>query len=377
MFDLGKAIMDAVGTIAKTIEEESRKQEAQKKEAAEKSAPQTDHPHVADSAPRTEKAPAFNTQAKYVPSFEFGRVWRFNRTLLSAQDQSLYDAINAATSRCIPSVKIACDGTPDVQHLMAVTLALIEDDPSLFYVDSGITVKYNGRVAEIEFKYNRFMDGKDQYLDLMKKKARNIYETRVKNCSTTYEAELAIHDYFIETMTYDGSDDVAAHSMAGPLITGKGVCEGISEAYCFVANACGIKTSMMSGKLENENHRWNIVEIGGKRYHLDVTSDLGGMHAFFNCSDEKLRETHSFEKKSNCRATDLSYYTVNRSNFSTMKDAEAFLRQNAANVPSSFEFRVESGADAQSIGRAIQSGLRRNARISITSKSTCYKVDLK
>ena len=361
MFDLGKAIMDAVGMVM-----ENMNQANQKKETQTKPAPKAE-----------EKTSDFNTKANFTPELKFGRVWRLNRSLLSPQDQSLYDAINEATSRCIPSVRIQCEGTPDVKHLMNVTLALIEDDPSLFYVDSGITVKSNGHVADIEFKYNRFMNNKDGYLERMKDVTAQIYEKIVKNCPDAYSAELAIHDYFTKSMVYDGSDDVASHSMAGPLLTGKGVCEGISEAYCYVANACGLKTSMMSGELEGVGHRWNIIEIAGKRYHLDVTSDLGGLHAFFNCDDARMRQTHVFNKKCNCVSMDRNYYSVSNSRFSDMKGAEVFIRQNAASVPSSFEFMVESCPDPQSIGKAVQGGLRKSARISITSKNGCYKVDLK
>jgi hypothetical protein len=221
------------------------------------------------------------------------------------------------------------------------------------------------------------MRNKDEYLSRMKAVATKIYESRIKNCTDAFSAELAIHDYFTGNVVYDGSDDVAAHSMTGPLLTGKGVCEGIAEAYCFVANACGLKTTMMSGKLEGVGHRWNIVEIEGRRYHLDVTSDLGGLHAFFNCNDTRMRQTHEFDKKCDCRSMEYNYYSVARTRFDDMNEAETFIRQSAASVPSSFEFMVESNPDPQSIGKAVQGGLRKSARISITSKNGCYKVDLK
>jgi hypothetical protein len=261
---------------------------------------------------------------------------------------------------------------------MLVTLALIEDDPALFYVDSGITVRVAGDIAEIQFKYNRFMDKKDQYYEQMKSVAKQVYDSRVKKCSTVYEAELAIHDYFTSNVTYDGTDDVASHSPVGPLLTNKGVCEGISEAYCFIACACGIKTSMMSGMMNKERHRWNIVELEGKKYHLDVTSDLSGLHAFFNCDDAKLRETHSFEKRSNCRSMDMNYYSVNNARFANIGAATGYIRNNAASAPRTFEIMLDSKADPQAIGKAVQSGLRRNASINITSSSNgCYRIVIK
>ncbi len=375
-FDIGKAIMDTINTVANTINEAN--QANQRNQDGKK--PMNDAPHAdADSKQETHRRTSsnFNTQNRYTPSLDFGRVWRFNRSLLSPQDQGLYDAINEATARCVPSVRFRCSGAPDPNYLMQVTLALIEDDPSLFYVDSAITVKTMGDMVELQFKYNRYLKDKDGYYQRMKDVAKKVYETRVRNCTTVYDAELAIHDYLVQTVTYDKTDDVGAHSPVGPLLDGRGVCEGISEAFCFIASACGIKTSMMSGMLGNERHRWNILEIDGQRYHLDVTSDLGGLHAFFNCNDEKIRQTHSFEKKSDCRSMDYNYYKMNNALFNNVNDAQEYLMRNARNVPSSFELMLERKADPNQIGKAVQMGLRRSASINIMSSNNgCYRISL-
>ena len=382
IFNLGKAIMDAINTVSNEMQKQQNQQpkdDSQPKHMApdDRNVSPASRPGTSGPSARGESSD-FCTGRQYTPSLDFDRIWRFNRTLLSKQDQDLYDAISAATTRCIPSVKIRCSGTPDPNHLMQVTLALIEDDPSLFYIDSGITVRTMGDVAEIVFKYNRYLDQKDKIYEQMKTVAKQVYNSRVRRCSTVFEAELAIHDYFTENVVYDGSDDVGSHSPVGPLLTNRGVCEGISEAYCFIACACGIKTSMMSGMLNNERHRWNLVEIEGKRYHLDVTSDLSGLHAFFNCDDSKLRQTHSFEKRCDCRSMDMNYHSVNGSSFSNLNDAAGYIRDNAASAPRTFEFMLARTADPQTIGKAVQSGLRRNATINITSSSNgCYRIIIK
>ena len=58
---------------------------------------------------------------------------------------------------------------------------------------------------------------------------------------------LAIHDFITESVTYDKSDPEIAYNPLGPLLWHKGVCEGISEAFTFLANACGLKVAMTSG----------------------------------------------------------------------------------------------------------------------------------
>ena len=101
---------------------------------------------------------------------------------------------------------------------------------------------------------------------------------RMSAVPTAPERELWIHDLLCKKVVYV-DDGPESHTIIGPLLKGRGVCEGIAEAAKLLLDACGIPTLKISGIARkkdgtNEPHAWNVVLINGKWYHLDVTFDL-------------------------------------------------------------------------------------------------------
>ncbi len=57
------------------------------------------------------------------------------------------------------------------------------------------------------------------------------------------------------------------------LVTGRADSEGLAMAFQALCGALGGECQVVSGRLDNEGHFWNIVSFGGASYHLDL-SDL-------------------------------------------------------------------------------------------------------
>lgn len=83
------------------------------------------------------------------------------------------------------------------------------------------------------------------------------------------------HDYIINHSKYDSSrsdenivkyrSDIAY----GPLIEGRGLCGGYTDAMALFLEEMGIPNF----KVASENHVWNAVLLDNKWYHLDLTWD--------------------------------------------------------------------------------------------------------
>jgi len=87
----------------------------------------------------------------------------------------------------------------------------------------------------------------------------------------------------------------------GPLIQGTGVCEGYAEAARLLFDAVGIESVFVSGTVDdNIPHAWNIVNIGGNWYQLDITWDdpitsSGNdvrTYDYFNITDTEMAQDH-------------------------------------------------------------------------------------
>lgn len=88
------------------------------------------------------------------------------------------------------------------------------------------------------------------------------------------DAILAVHDYLILNTAYDtvtattGSGGVS-HYAEGLLLNGLAVCSGYASTFQLLMSFAGINCEYVF----TDSHAWNLVEIGGEWYHIDVTWD--------------------------------------------------------------------------------------------------------
>ncbi len=125
----------------------------------------------------------------------------------------------------------------------------------------------------------------------------------------------AYHDYVINNSSYDEeravniekgnteSSTYNSHKANGPLLEGKALCSGYSDAMKLYLDELKIPNY----KIANNNHIWNLVYIDGQWLHLDLTWDdpvtTDGsnllLHKFFLVTTNELSEldstNHTFE----------------------------------------------------------------------------------
>jgi len=114
-----------------------------------------------------------------------------------------------------------------------------------------------------------------------------------------YHLEKHIHNAVVDSCTYskgvktaeDGWEDFTVY---GALVNGRAVCEGYAHSMCLLLNKVGIQCYYANGYGENAPHMWNIVNIGGNWYHLDVTWDdnENAYYNYFNLTDEAIKTDH-------------------------------------------------------------------------------------
>ena len=117
------------------------------------------------------------------------------------------------------------------------------------------------------------------------------------------------------------------------------VCAGYARAFQYLCKKAGLKCATVRGQT-NESHAWNLVELNGKYYWIDVTwgdpvNDDGSqslVYYYFMVTDELLFRTHislngqvpvgSYEKIDvftvpQCTDNSLTYYAQNGAYFDT------------------------------------------------------------
>ena len=95
---------------------------------------------------------------------------------------------------------------------------------------------------------------------------------------TTYEKIKSIYDYICDHVDYDydglaDSSNIIKYTAYSALINGKAVCEGYATLFYRMCMDAGISARVISGTANGGLHAWNIVEINGYYYNVDVTWD--------------------------------------------------------------------------------------------------------
>lgn len=97
-----------------------------------------------------------------------------------------------------------------------------------------------------------------------------------------YDKILCLHDAYIAWNDYGGMSAADASNAKGALVDRKAVCEGLSRGWLYICQRAGLKCMYMQGALlQNRetdnwvNHAWNFMEVDGKWYLLDMTTDGG------------------------------------------------------------------------------------------------------
>lgn len=163
--------------------------------------------------------------------------------------------------------------------------AVIDKYPELFNVKrfgcsfNTSTLKISSLTLEFAYdkdEYNRMMTQCNAVVDF-------LLSDLSKSDYTDLEKALILHDRIAVLCEYDyenfkkyNAGDLNAipqdsFNMYGTLINRISVCQGYATAYRYMLNKLGISNYLCSSKALN--HVWNIIEISGEYYHVDITWD--------------------------------------------------------------------------------------------------------
>ena len=174
-----------------------------------------------------------------------------------------------------------------------VVEAVYNDNPVLFWVENSYGCKYgsDGRVVEISLQYNEASNKIDQSRQKFDEKAEEILQV-ARTLSSDYEKEKYVHDRLAMQVSY-AAEAPMNQSAYSALVNGKTVCAGYTRAFQYLMQQLGIPCFYCRG-YSGENHAWNIVELYGDYYNVDLTWDDAkpGNYDYFNKTDKDLQVTH-------------------------------------------------------------------------------------
>ncbi|MDQ0115191.1 transglutaminase domain-containing protein [Paenibacillus harenae] len=194
------------------------------------------------------------------------------------------------------------DRLPDI-----VREALKQDDYVAYILDSYVyTIRSWGGRSTISMEA-RYRESVEETAVVDAAVTRALHDIIAPDMND-HEKTKAIHDWIVTHVEYDQS---LKHYTAYNAITlGNAVCQGYSLLGYKMLREAGIPVLIADGSVDSGEHAWNMVQLDGKWYHLDLTWDdpiISGEagdeskdHAirynYYLKTDEELRADHRWTK---------------------------------------------------------------------------------
>lgn len=199
-------------------------------------------------------------------------------------------------------------------------VGLAYEHPELFYVKTqwGWST-YEGSTAVVSVSPSYAIDGKvipkgqiADYVPQIRQQQAELTQkveeitAQIDENWTPLQKALYLHDYIATHGQYDtiskvddkNKIDERRRDAYGMLIDGIGVCQGYTLAYRLLLKEVGIDSGTVTS--DSMNHVWNLIQIDGTWYHVDVTWDdptedrIGqSQHVYFCLSEDKLKDTNN------------------------------------------------------------------------------------
>ncbi len=153
------------------------------------------------------------------------------------------------------------DLSPELFHISRIAYS------TLFGYVVSIIPEYRYTADEYEIMYNDCLDSAQELLSGIKDNDK----------LSDVQKALLLHDRIAVLCEYDYKNlqqntiPYESYTMYGVLVNETAVCQGYAETYLYLLREIGIDSYLCESS--ELNHAWNIVEIDGEEYHVDITWD--------------------------------------------------------------------------------------------------------
>lgn len=218
---------------------------------------------------------------------------KYAYSTLTDKQKTLYGIIFEGAAEHTGTLNIY-DENCTADDVQAAYWAFDYDNPQFFWLANGYRiVTYNGHVSAIYMDYSRSASEAAKIQPLFDKSAQEIIDKALAQ-DDLFDRVLVIHDALTEMTTYNAKAPSYRSEADGPLVYGQALCEGYAKAFMYLCQAVGIQCFCVAG-YAGESHMWNMLQLDGEWYHMDVTWDDAGTYEYFCVPDSQMFADHTLK----------------------------------------------------------------------------------
>lgn len=196
-------------------------------------------------------------------------------------------------------------------EIFDVLYYVLNDNPEIFWTNGRAVFSSNGNMT---LKYSLTSEEVSRKTSTIKAKTQQIMGT-ISPSGDDYSRALAVFDYIAHNTVYNEQAYASEskkkgynpiYSIEGALINSSAVCSGYTKAYQYLLSLTGIKSTLVSGKSNDDSHAWLLIELDGKRYYSDVTwadqtesktCEPHINHYYFAMNTKQLLRDHTIDRE--------------------------------------------------------------------------------
>lgn len=195
-----------------------------------------------------------------------------------------------------------------VNLLVLVTIGILYYSGVIDIVDGQIVMTEDDNLEHIE----KFKMPEEKNVA---KRAEAVVDYFITEDMDDFDKLKTLHDWIVKWTKFDynelsnsGDKTKSSYSEYGVFITGYAASEGYAKAFKLLCNLIGINSRVVYGQAAgkfNTNHVWNLVELGGRWYAVDVawndvemekTGSDDIIYDYFLATDDMLLTTHTWKR---------------------------------------------------------------------------------
>lgn len=185
-------------------------------------------------------------------------------------------------------------GLSNEDFLEIFTIVRIEN-PQFFYIANYFMIYENDSAELVPYAEPKVWD---RYLkqDISEDEEKlQIILTSIAEATASFSEQEKIkyiYDYIKDNAEYTQYDEYTS-TVIGTLLNGTAICEGYSVTFKYLCDYLGIDCIVVTS--DEMDHAWNMVEVDGEWYYVDVTwADTGPNEYFLMGSDEFTLDHSAF-----------------------------------------------------------------------------------